>query len=660
MHSIDIFLILYLLISFLLSFLISFLFLRKYRNLEPRISSNKFPYYFCVINFAIVLFYILLVIVDYTISTFEISVFEGTLIIPFSKFLPYFYLYFSFLSKVNSRLICPIIIYYETTGYYKSCDIFCDIFCRFITEYINLSNLIKLGVFIGIIIAIMIPFHEWILTVTKIDSFGSLYNFIGLVLNYENFLDYYTILFYIGFAIQNVIRIDSVNRSESEKENFYIWRLGKVYSYYNKESESIKEGCKTAKDKYEEYLKKNPNNPDFKTNWDIFQSKIENILSNKLIEARLDKVQEVSEKYFEEVREEKEKEKEKQKQEINNSKNNENNNINSNEINNEIDAEKKKEEEIKNDKENIKKDIKKINEMIKEEKEKYIEDKNILKKCLCCCKRKKQNQFDEFKENTCHIMTRVYEEALKLFRKSYLIDCLAEKLIKPININCCRQSYCIKTLWFVFLFILILLELPWSIDELHSQYSFIDFIETFLMFLFVVLFYFSIFIYSLINHENIGGELIFGENLSENVNFVYFLLTIQNLFNAAIYHSFWVLNKRAIFKAKYLDVFFLPENTIDFSIGGSNFSINTLDLVIYGSLLIILISLFNASKFSKFNENTEFFFSNTEFYLYFILGCACYINILENPAKFNKNKDKDNMDLLDEKETLLFNEEQSI
>ena len=61
MNSIDIFLILYLIFSFFLSFLISFLFLRKYRNLEPKISSNKFPYYYCVFNFAIVLFYILLV-----------------------------------------------------------------------------------------------------------------------------------------------------------------------------------------------------------------------------------------------------------------------------------------------------------------------------------------------------------------------------------------------------------------------------------------------------------------------------------------------------------------------------------------------------------------------------------------------------------------------
>ena len=648
MHSIDIFLILYLIISFFLSFLISFLFLRKYRNLEPRISSNKFPYYYCVFNFAIVLFYILLVIVDYTISTFEISVFEGTLIIPFYKFLPYFYLCFSFFSSINSEGICPIIIYYETTGYYKCGDKFCDIICRFITEYINLSNLIKIGVFIVIIIAIMIPFHEWILTVTKIDSFGSFFNFIDFILNYKNFLDYFTILFYIGFAIQNVIRIDSVNRSESEKENFYLWRLGKVYLYYFNESSSIEDGYYLAKTKYEEYLSNNSNDAAFKTNWDIFKEKIEKILNNKLIKHKLETIQEVSEKYFEEAS--KEKDKEKQEQKINNENNNENDD----------DDEKKKEDKIKKEKENIKEDIKKIDEILKEEKDKYIKDKNIIKKCLCCCKRKKQDHFEEFKESTCHIMTRVYEEALKLFRKSYLIDCLAEKLIKPTHINCCRKYYLIKALWLLFLFILIILELPWAIDELHSQYSFIDFIVTFLIFLAVVLFYFSIFIYSLINHEKIKGELIFGENLSENVNFVYFLLIILDLFNAAIYHSFWVLNKRAIFKAKYLDVFFLPENTIEFSIGDSNFSINTLDLVIYGSLLIILISLFNASKFSKFNENTDFFFSETEFYLYFILGCACYVNILENPSKFNKNRGKDNLNLLDEKEALLINEEQSI
>jgi hypothetical protein len=645
MNSIDIFLISYLIFSFLLSFLISFLFLRKYRNLEPRISSDKFPYYYCMFNFAIVLFYILLVIVDYTISTFEISVFEGTLIISFSKFLPNFYCYFSLFSMANSMIICPIIIYYETTGYYKDWDIFCDVVCRFFTEFINLTNLKIGGAVLVIFIAIMIPFHEWILAVTKIDSMKSFFSFAKLLNNYRNFLKYFTILFYIGFAIQNVIRIDSVNRSESEKENFYLWRLGKVFLYYFKESSSIEYGYNLAKEKYDEYLLNNLNDDQFKANWDIFQTKIENIMKNKLIEAKLDKVQEVSEKYIEEVR----KEKGEQEKIINNVNNNENN------IDNKI------KNEIEEDKNNINDDIKKINEIIKKEKDKYINDKNIIKKLFCCCKKKNKNEFEIFKENTCHIMTKVYEEALKLFRKSYLIDCLAEKLIKPIHINCCRHHYCIKTLWFIFLFILILLEIPWAFDKLNSHYSFIDFILTFLIFLCVVLFYFSIFIYSLINHEYIKGELIFGENLSENVNYIKFLVIVLNLFNAAIYHSFWVLNKRAIFKAKYLDVFILPEKTIDISIMDFNFSINTLDLVIYGSLIIIIISLFNASKFTKYNENADFFFSDNEFYLYFFLGCACYVDILENPFKFNKNKDKFKYktDLLDEKEINLFDEEQN-
>ena len=649
MNSIDIFLILYLIFSFFLSFLISFLFLRKYRNLEPKISSNKFPYYYCVFNFAIVLFYILLVIVDYTISTFEISVFEGTLITSFSKFLPYFYCYFSFFSMLNSIVICPIIINYETTGYYKCWDKFCDVVCRFFSQYINLTSLLIGGGLLVIFIAIMIPFHEWILSVTKIDSVKSFFSFAKLLNNYRNFIKYFTILFYIGFAIQNVVRIDSVNRSESEKENFYLWRLGKVFLYYFNESSSIEYGYNLAKKNYDEYLLNNLNDDKFKANWDIFQTKIENIMKNKLIEAKLDKVQEVSEKYIEEVR----KEKGEQEKIIHNVNDDENNNENNIDI--------KKENEIEKDKNNIKKDIKTINEIKNKEKEKYINDKNIIKKLNCCCKKKKKTKFEEFKEDTCPIMTKVYEEALKLFRKSYLIDCLAEKLTKPIHINCCRHHYFIKTLWLIFLFILIILEIPWAFDKLNIHYSFINFILTFLIFLGVVLFYFSIFIYSLINHEYIKGELIFGENLSENVNYVKFLVIVLNLFNAAIYHSFWVLNKRAIFKAKYLDVFILPENTIDFSIMDFKFSINTLDLVIYGSLLIIIISLFNASKFTKYNENADFFFSDNEFYLYFFLGCACYVDILENPFKFNKNKDKFKYktDLLDEKEINLFDEEQN-
>lgn len=310
MNSIDIFLILYLIFAFLLSFLISFLFLRKYRNLNPRISSNKFPYYYCVFNFSIVIFYILLVIVDYTIATFDISSFERTLVIPFLKYLPNFYLYFSFFSIANTIAICPIIIYYETTGYYKGYDIFCDIVCRFITkytDYINKNTIIIVSFSLVIFIGIMIPFHEWVLKVTNIDSFWTFVGFIKLVLNYKNFIKFFTILFYIGFAIQNIIRTDSVNRSKSEKENFYLWRLGKISLEYLKESSSIENGYKLAKEKYDDYLKNNLNDEVFKSNWDKFHNKIEKIMKNKLIEPKLAKVQEVSENYIEDVKKKKKK-----------------------------------------------------------------------------------------------------------------------------------------------------------------------------------------------------------------------------------------------------------------------------------------------------------------------------------------------------------------
>lgn len=109
-------------------------------------------------------------------------------------------------------------------------------------------------------------------------------------------------------------------------------------------------------------------------------------MKNKLIEAKLDKVQEVSEKYIEEVR----KEKGEQEKIINNVNDDDNNNENNIDI--------KKENEIEKDKNNIKKDIKTINEIKNKEKEKYINDKNIIKKLNCCCKKKNKLNLKNLKK----------------------------------------------------------------------------------------------------------------------------------------------------------------------------------------------------------------------------------------------------------------------
>ena len=287
--------------------------------------------------------------------------------------------------------------------------------------------------------------------------------------------------------------------------------------------------------------------------------------------------------------------------------------------------------------------------------QKQYTDKILPKKLFgICCKKEDK---EEIKDDICYIMTRIYEEAMKLFRKSYLIKQLAQKILNKKEINCCRSLYCIKALWFIFLIFLIFLELPWHIDR-DFDYSFLNFIIAFLIYLFSVIFYFSLFIYSLINHKYIQGDFLFGKHLAEVVNFSNFMNIVFSLFNASVYHSLWIFNKYGYIKAKFYDVFILPINEIDFSINNNKYTINTLDIIAYGTLIYIILSIFIASKFTEleicgkvifsYNENTEYFFSDNEFYFYFILGCGCNIYIQENPGKFLK-KEEDEIDEIKEK-----------
>ena len=134
------------------------------------------------------------------------------------------------------------------------------------------------------------------------------------------------------------------------------------------------------------------------------------------------------------------------------------------------------------------------------------------------------------------------------------------------------------------------------------------------------------------------------------VNFYNFISYILGNCDAAFYHSIWVLRKYKVekkddynFYPYYFDVFELPE------IKGFKF----IPLI---SMIIILISIFNAAKFSNFkikkkevilfNENADFFYNEKNLYTNFIRGCLMLIKLKkkldENIQKFKESNIKFN------------------
>ena len=635
MNDIDIFIILYLIFGFLISFLTSFLFLRKYRNNNSKIPDNRtikyaYIFYFSVIHFAFIIFFILLVILDHALFTFkDISDLNESFVIPFSEFLSLFYNYFSLYALVNKLVLIPILSLYFTTGFYKK-DIYCDIIIRYIGKIFKKFYLIAGAIVLPISISIIITFHEWILEATKIDSFWSFWTFVKFLLNYLNFLSYIQILFFIGFAIQNIIRVDSIKRSEKEYENFYLWKLGKVFIYYIKEIRGIKKLFEfTRDDKFEKNKSEHIKNEKFKEFEDYLESikpNIERILSTKLLEFNLNDIKIALDQHEEEVRERRESKERRERIESGKEEKEEKEEKGEKE-------EKEKEEEKKlTTKEKVEKMDQDLKKKIEEYENKIIYPKKACGFC-CCCKNK--SKFNKFKDDICDNITLINEEVIKTFRKAYIIDILIDKL-KNINyhkINFCRSLKCIKVFWFVFLIMIIILEFPFQMlmeEEISFSYNFIDFLIALSIYSFSVIFYFAIFIYSAINHNNIQGELIFGKN-SEIINYLNFIYFVYSLSNAAIYHSLWVFNKNGFIKAKFYNTFFLPENIINIPINGEYYSIKSLNIICYSTLAFITLSIFISSKFTEldlfgfslvFNENTEFFFSDEEFYIYFILGCS--------------------------------------
>ena len=147
----------------------------------------------------------------------------------------------------------------------------------------------------------------------------------------------------------------------------------------------------------------------------------------------------------------------------------------------------------------------------------------------------------------------------------------------------------------------------------------------------MITFYFIIYCYSILEKKYIHDEYIFGkeESSSNGANFFYFIGEIA-FFSQIIYHAGWVLNKTGQIKARFNEVYVLPDYQIDDDL-------NLMTIFPYINLGMIILFTFISAKFSgfsvkgcillNFNENVGFFDDNEIFYDYFFIGCGCYIDI---------------------------------
>ena len=646
MNDIDLILILYLILTLLISFISSFLYLNYFRNKE---LTSLFSFYFCVFCFGLIIYHIFLVPLDHAISfKTKLTKLEdsSTLINDLLKILEIYYQYFGYFSEFVNIIFGPIMIFFYTTGFYYKCDICKDIGKRLWKKYCTLFN-------ICLIIILLIPIFVLL-------YLGKLYDFyeneFKLFLNYLNYYSYLKILFYIGFIIQHTFRMNILKYNEGEIENYNIWKLGKLYLYYEREKINIKKNYDTIKIEIEKYFKEHPNhiNDDFNKKVEEFEKYVKFSLTNIIyIKPDIEGINLSNEKY-------------RKKYEFNNDqeimsliKKNENGNfINEDDNFNDIDN--------RNINLNNQNDQKEINFLEKntekckrnfENEEKSGCCTNCSSCCFSCCKCCKKGEkiyenFKEFKNEICSLMDKVYESCVSIQRKSFLINQKYIDLFSDEKKQNCLKRFlnCLKInlikLFFIILGIILIvlefsifeLKIPNNIDK-DKEYKYTLLI--WLIFFISVITYFLIFNDSIIHHQYIEGDIIFGLKKSQNVNYYNFISLMFGLINALLFHSVWVLNKSQNIEAKFSKVFILKPIYYD----GQN-------IVPYISFSIILICIYNTVTFSKlkiggktkivFNENADFFEFNENFYGNFYIGCGCLIFIAKNGLNY-----KNELDIMD-------------
>ena len=630
MNDIDIFLILYLILTLLISFVISFLYLNYFRN---KALTNGFTFYFSVFCFGFIIYLIFLVLLDHAISI-KTKILDNSLYINDIKYLlEKYYQYFGWTSKIITFLFGPLMIFYSTTGFYNKCDISKDILIRLKNKYLTLIN-------ICLAIVLSIP----VFVLLYLGKLGDFYKSkFQLILNYLNYYSYLRILFYIGFIMQNHVRMFFLKNDIGENENYNIWKLGKIYFYYEREKINIKKNYKKIKKEVEQYFKEHEvENEEFSNNLKKFEKYVKFSLTNIIyIEPDIEGIKLSSKKY----------KKNYVSENINNEElfglNNQNEELNI--INNNDNLDNQDDEKEFNY-------LKKVFELYKNIGQKEEECKcscccdcncsNCCNCCICCnnccsSSKKKVGTFKEFKNDVCSLMDIVYELCVSIQRKSYLIDKSSNLIFNDNMENCCLGCLmnCARLCIFIFLiFFLLILEFPlFELGQYNSkELDFSVSIVIWIIFFCSVVFYFLIFNYSVIHHQYFDGNIIYGKKQSQNVNYYNFILLMLDLINALLFHSFWVLNKSQKIEAKYSQVFILKPIYIK----------NNINIVPIISITFIIIGIYNTATFSKlklcgknifvFNERADFFGFNENYYGNFLIGCGCLIFIAKNGLLYNK------------------------
>ena len=626
-----IFIIIYLIVCLLLSILISFLFLRQYackdKSKVKELKCNYFfSYYFNIVFFSLTIFHIFITALDHSLSAFEnYPFFQNNFIEKILSILPKYYFLIELISyglTVTSRLY----YYINTSGYFYKCDIACDAITRCLYLEKNSERIIKnnyqpiiIFVFLFILIIIYGVLIKGFITI------NSVIDFVKLIINFNTFYKYFILLFYIGFIVQNLFDLNTIECDYNQKQNYNIWKLGKIYSYYDKERNDLKKSIDKIKDKYEKSFSgfdyKSLDNEDqrfiaiFENKYNLFTENIQKLDKDyEIINLKFENIEEAIIKFRQAIYDEFIEENERK-----------NNSEKLYHISdrNEYDM------------------MKKYADIIIQKKDSCDSkcgcDCDCVHCCFCCCGNKKRKYYKQrIVEEICYMMSKINEKLISFKRKCFLINSIIQKLKKNYSKkNKCCSKYCCY--FIIIIFILIIFENPFyylDFDDNNSE----DIVEkeflfTLGLYIFLIIFYFFIFIYGIIVNREIYGETLFGKNksMSDGINFFKFSYTL-GFFSPVIYHAGWVLNKKGKINAQFNEVFVLPDYEIDKNL-------NLMSIFPYISLGLIFLFIFISSKFSKlsicnfiifdFNENSGFFDDNEKFYGYFFIGCGCYIDIFK-------------------------------
>lgn len=650
--------IVYLIFGLGVSFTISYFYLRHYPKKDP---SVNFAFRSSIVIFGLVIFFIFLIPFDIACSSL---VFKNSAQNALLEILPIYYLVFGYFSQIVGDVVSPIMILIHTSGFYTKGDIFKDVLKRFFTDYFSLFKLILV----------------FILSIPSISFFVSedvdIFEILRTILLYLNFFPYLKILYYIGYVCQDLV-YSYIRQIPLHKQNYDIWKLGKIYKYYNREKIVVNGRYKIIKEEIEkanhDYGINIP--PEFRQHFELFKRRVEITQRNLLfIHSEREQVKYATDTYKNDYK------KEKQMKNINYNNNNyEDNNDDESSMMDDIFSEAKNEDE-ESLKAELGSDYQYIygnsgfgdinNEQsallptnIEDGDGDYLERKNqnsYIKRID-----KQFRDFNNFKKYICNLMTEVNESSISVQRKSYLINTKGVEIL-AVEAGQGRKApspYILIPI-ICFFIILFFLEMPWSIYDWIPKEIKSNFFGNLCISISSIMFYFFIFNYAAIHHRYMSGNLIFGKEESNCINFYNFISYILNICDAVFYHSVWVLRKYKVnenaidfhdiskvleffnyyFVPKYYDVFELPEvNYYGY------------DIIPYISAFIIIISIFNATKFSNikirrkerflFNENADYFYNEKNLYSNFILGCGVLVSIKKNMDRlislgFVRDKDK--------------------